>query len=64
MRLRVDASVNADIINAYPAGTQFVITGAPVQAEEFTWYPVALVGDESVTGWVAANFLQQAEGGQ
>ncbi|HVL25163.1 MAG TPA: SH3 domain-containing protein, partial [Thermomicrobiales bacterium] len=64
VRIRAEASVNADVVNAFPAGTEFVITGAPRQADDYTWYPVALVGDESVTGWLASDFLAPAEGGQ
>ena len=64
VRIRADASTDADIIDAFPAGTVLVITGEPQEAESFTWYPVALAEDESVTGWVAADFLQVAPEGQ
>jgi quercetin dioxygenase-like cupin family protein/uncharacterized protein YgiM (DUF1202 family) len=64
VRMRADASVNAEIINAYPAGTEFVIAGEPQDADDFTWYPVALSSDHSITGWLAADFLQPVEGGE
>lgn len=64
VRVRAGASVNADIVDAFPSGTAFVITGEPQQADEFTWYPVALASDETVTGWIAADFLAPATSGQ
>ena len=64
VRLRADASAGAEIINAYPTGTAFVVTGEPQEADGYTWYPVALADDESITGWIASDFLAPAEGGE
>lgn len=60
VRLRSEASAGGDIIQAYPAGTEFVITGAPEEADGFTWYPVQLADDEAITGFIAADFLDAA----
>ncbi len=58
LRVRSDASVNAEPIDVYAAGTQFEITGDAVEADDFTWYPVTLVDDETVSGWVAVDFVE------
>lgn len=60
VRVRADASTGADILQAYPAGTEFLITGEPEEADGFTWYPVQVVEDEEVTGFVVADFLDPA----
>lgn len=60
LRVRSDASVNAEPIDVYAAGTQFEITGESVEADDFTWYPVTLVDDETVSGWVAVDFVEPA----
>lgn len=60
VRVRSDASVNAEAINAIPKDTQLIITGKSVQADNYTWYPVAGVDTDEYTGWVAANFIKLA----
>lgn len=60
VRVRAEGNLGADIINTFDAGTQFEITGAPVNADGFTWYPVTSVDDPSVSGWVTVDFLAPA----
>jgi uncharacterized protein YjlB len=61
VRVRAEASTGADILGAYPSGTEFVITGEPEEADGFTWYPVEVtVGDETVTGFVVEDFVDAA----
>lgn len=61
VRIRQDASINAEPVDVFPLGTEFEITGAPVDADDYTWYPVQLVEDESVTGWVVEDFIEPAD---
>ena len=59
VRLRPDPSINAEPIDAYDKGTQFEITGAPKEADGYTWYPVKLVGsDQNITGWIGSEFIK------
>jgi len=60
VRVRGEASINSEPIDVFAAGTEFEITGEAVEADEFTWYPVTLVEDETVTGFVAVDFLEPA----
>ena len=60
VRVRAEASTGGDIIEAFPSGTEFVITGEPEEADGFTWYPVELADDDSITGFVVADFLDPA----
>ncbi len=61
VRVRDAASTDGDIIEAFPADTEFVITGAPEEADGFVWYPVQGVDDEDVTGWIVEEFLDAGE---
>lgn len=57
VNLRAQPSTSADIVEPLPLGTTLVVTGDPVEADGYTWYPV----DDPATGrsgYVAANFLR------
>jgi quercetin dioxygenase-like cupin family protein len=60
VRIRGEASINAEPIDVFLEGTEFEVTGEPVEADEFTWYPVTLVADDSISGWIAADFIEPA----
>lgn len=60
VRIRSEGNLGGEIINTFPAGTRFEITGEPVVADDFTWYPVASVDDPAVTGWTTDDFLSPA----
>jgi hypothetical protein len=64
VRIRQDASLTAEPVEVFAAGTEFEITGAAVEADDYTWYPVELVADPSVTGWVVVDFIEPAADGQ
>lgn len=61
VRVRDTASSGGDIIEAFPAGTEFVIIGAPEEADGFVWYPVQAADDETITGWIVDDFLDAEE---
>lgn len=57
VNLRADASTSADIVATLAEGASLTVTGDPVDADGYTWYPV----EDSATGnsgFVAANFLR------
>jgi quercetin dioxygenase-like cupin family protein len=60
VRVRAEGNLGGEIINTFDTGTQFEVTGEPVTADGYTWYPVALVDDPSITGWVPADFFEAA----
>lgn len=60
VRIRSEGNLGGDIINTYDAGTQLEVTGEPVTADGYTWYPVTLVDDPSISGWVPVDFLEPA----
>jgi hypothetical protein len=59
LNLRLEPSVDGDIVAELKPGTQLAIIGAPVEAESYTWYPVEVV-DTGKTGYVAEGFLVPA----
>jgi hypothetical protein len=59
VNLRTSASTSADIIETLPQGTTLTITGDPVEADGYTWYPVEDPATGN-SGFVAANFLRAA----
>lgn len=61
VRVRDAAASGGDIVEAFPADTEFVITGAPEEADGFVWYPVQSADDENITGWIAEDFLDAGE---
>lgn len=61
VRVRAEGNLGGDIVDTFPAGTEFEVTGEAVVADEFTWYPVTQVENPDVTGWVTADFLAPAD---
>lgn len=60
VRVRAEGNLGADIIDTFPAGTQFQVTGDPIDADGYTWYPVTSVDDPAIAGWVTSDFLEPA----
>lgn len=62
VRVRTEASTASDIVESYPAGTQFELVGGPVESEDFVWYEVVGVGSISdVQGWLVTDFMDVIE---
>lgn len=62
VRVRTEATTASDIVESYPAGTQFELVDGPVEAEDFTWYQVVGVGSLSdVEGWLVTDFMDVIE---
>jgi quercetin dioxygenase-like cupin family protein len=59
VNVRAAAASDAEVVLVVDAaGTRFVVIGQPVDAGDFTWIEVQSVDDPSVSGWIAADFLQ------
>jgi hypothetical protein len=59
VNLRSGPSASAEIVIELPIDTALTVTGEPVEADGYTWYPVDVTeGEES--GFVAANFIRAA----
>jgi mannose-6-phosphate isomerase-like protein (cupin superfamily) len=61
VNVRSAPSTSGDVVTSLSAGQQVVITGASEEAEDYTWWPVALVDDESVSGYVVEDFIEKVE---
>jgi hypothetical protein len=59
VNMRAEASTSAEVIAVLSQGTELTITGDPVEADGYTWYPVeaSVLG---VSGFVVADFLETA----
>ncbi len=60
VNLRVEPSSSAEIITELPIDTQLTVTGDPVEADGYTWYPVDVVAS-SQTGFIVADFIEPVE---
>jgi uncharacterized protein YgiM (DUF1202 family) len=60
VRIRAEGNLGGAIINTFDAGTLLEITGEPIDADGYTWYPVELVDDPETSGWVTVDFLEPA----
>lgn len=59
VNMRAAASISGEIVETLALGATLTVTGDPVEADGYTWYPVQ---DEATgnSGYVAANFLRVA----
>ena len=60
VNLRAQPSASAEIVAELARDTEVTITGAPVDADGYVWYPVTVSG--GATGYVVADFLAPADG--
>ncbi len=59
VNVRLEPSATAEVVlQVDAAGSQFVVIGEPVEAEDFTWVEVQSMDDPSVIGWIASDFLE------
>jgi uncharacterized protein YraI len=62
LNLRSDASTSASIIGTYPTGTVATVTGSPVSANGYDWYPVTVASD-GASGWFAGLYIDKSVAG-
>lgn len=60
LNLRAEPSTSGDIVLELDGSSTLTITGEPVEADGFLWYPVT-VTDSGEKGFVASNYLVLAE---
>lgn len=60
LRLRAEAGTSAAILARLSRDQTLTVTGAPVGAAGYTWYPVTTV--TGLAGWVAADYLAWGAG--
>jgi len=61
VNLRSGPSTDDVVVTALGVGQQVRITGPSEEGDDRTWWPVTLVDDESINGYVADDFLEPAE---
>lgn len=61
LNLRSGAGLSASVIATLPYGTKLTVTGGPIVAEGYTWYPVKTA--DGTVGWAAGEFLTLDTGG-
>lgn len=59
LNLRAEPAASADLVAELEPGTQLAITGDPVEADGFRWYPVEVTGTGQA-GYVVAQYLVPA----
>lgn len=59
LNLRAEPSTTAEIVTELDGTSTLTITGAPVEADGYSWYPVS-VDATGESGYVASNYLQLA----
>jgi uncharacterized protein YraI len=57
VNMRSGTSTSAEVVETLAQGTTLTITGDPVDADGYTWYPVQNPATGR-SGFVAANFLR------
>ncbi|MCC6791760.1 MAG: SH3 domain-containing protein, partial [Thermomicrobiales bacterium] len=64
LNYRTDPSTGGDVIEVLADGTEGAILDGPVYADGYTWYQLGVPGygpDGETPGWVAGEYLAQAE---
>lgn len=59
LNLRAEPSISGEIVTELDGTSTLTITGDPVEADDFLWYPVD-VDTTGESGFVASNYLQLA----
>jgi hypothetical protein len=55
LNIRSDTSLSASSVYQLQTGEYVIIVDGPVQAAGFTWWKLALAGDESISGWAVQD---------
>jgi hypothetical protein len=61
VNLRSGAGTGFDVVFQVFIGDQMRITGEGEEADGFLWWPVELVDDPSITGYIADDFIELVE---
>lgn len=58
VNLRAAASMTGEIVAELPVGTQLTVSGAPIEADGYQWFPVE-VNETGETGYVVQDYLAE-----
>lgn len=61
LRLRQGPEISSQILETLAAGANLCVTGAPQDADGYTWYPVRERGGSNRSGWVASKYCDLVE---
>jgi Bacterial SH3 domain len=61
VNIRSGAGIDYEIVTQVFTGDEMEITGPSEDADDYTWWPVALVNDPSVTGYIVEEFIDLVE---
>jgi uncharacterized protein YgiM (DUF1202 family) len=54
LNFRAESGLDAEIVDVIPTGGTVTVTGSPVEADGYVWYPVTYLSE---SGWVAGEYL-------
>ncbi|MCC6675380.1 MAG: SH3 domain-containing protein, partial [Thermomicrobiales bacterium] len=57
VNIRTGAGTGFEIVTQVFIGDQLRITGESEEGDDFVWWPVELVDDTSITGYIAEDFI-------
>lgn len=58
VNLRDSPTTAGGLVTVLIYGQELTVTGGPEDADGLTWWPVTVTSDQSLSGWVAAEFIQ------
>lgn len=61
VNIRTEPSTDAEIVLVVAEGTELTVTGPSEEGGGYTWWPVSLNEDPTVTGYVVNDFVEPAE---
>lgn len=64
VNMRVEPSVEADIVDQINEGVELEVVGGPVEDEQYTWYEVRVNAEDGSQGWMVSEFLDGLDGTQ
>jgi quercetin dioxygenase-like cupin family protein/uncharacterized protein YgiM (DUF1202 family) len=59
VRIRTEASVDAEVVDTLEADTELTILSGPEEADDYVWYEVE-TADGELSGWIVSDFLEPA----
>jgi hypothetical protein len=61
VNIRTNPSTDAEIVVVVAEGTEMTVTGPSEEGGGYTWWPVSLNEDPTITGWVVNDFVEPQE---
>jgi hypothetical protein len=61
VNVRAEPSTDGEIVVVVAEGTELTVTGPSEEGDGYTWWPISLNEDPTVTGYVVNDFVEPAE---